>query len=74
MWLATAKTIKVIPLREGICKGIVYDSQELAQQSITAPFLGTCFRNLRRVLIPNDCWAFGDEGSETEKTRAAGKS
>jgi hypothetical protein len=26
----------------------------------------TLFRDLRRVLIANDCWPFGDEGAETE--------
>jgi hypothetical protein len=26
----------------------------------------TLFRDLRRVLIANDCWSFGDEGAETE--------
>lgn len=26
----------------------------------------TLFRNLRNVLIENNCWAFGDEGAETE--------
>ena len=26
----------------------------------------TLFRNLRRVLIKNQCWPFGDEGQETE--------
>jgi hypothetical protein len=26
----------------------------------------TLFRNLRRVLIQNQCWPFGDEGQETE--------
>jgi hypothetical protein len=36
----------------------------------------TLFRNLRRVLIANDCWAFGDEGAETENanTKAPRKS
>jgi hypothetical protein len=24
------------------------------------------FRNLRRLLMENRCWAFGDEGSDTE--------
>lgn len=32
----------------------------------------TLFRNLRRVLIANDCWHFGEEGAETENARAAG--
>jgi hypothetical protein len=27
----------------------------------------TLFRNMRRQLIENECWPFGDEGSETEK-------
>lgn len=27
----------------------------------------TLFRDLRRVLVANSCWAFGDEGSETER-------
>ncbi len=26
----------------------------------------TLFRDLRRVLIANQCWPFGDEGAETE--------
>jgi len=26
----------------------------------------TLFRNMRRQLIENGCWSFGDEGSETE--------
>jgi len=28
----------------------------------------TLFRDLRRVLIANGCWSFGDEGVETEKS------
>jgi hypothetical protein len=27
----------------------------------------TLFRNLRRQLIENGCWPFGEEGSETEE-------
>jgi len=27
----------------------------------------TLFRDLRRLLIKNNCWSFGDEGSETEE-------
>jgi len=27
----------------------------------------TLFRDLRRVLLENNCWSFGDEGSETEE-------
>ncbi len=27
----------------------------------------TLFRDLRRVLLANGCWSFGDEGAETEK-------
>jgi len=27
----------------------------------------TLFRDLRRVLLANGCWPFGDEGSETEE-------
>jgi hypothetical protein len=27
----------------------------------------TLFRDLRRVLIANNCWKFGEEGSETER-------
>ena len=34
----------------------------------------TLFRNLRRVLIANGCWPFGDEGAETEKPTAKGAS
>lgn len=30
----------------------------------------TLFRDLRRLLITNDLWAFGDEGEETEKAQA----
>ena len=26
----------------------------------------TLFRNLRKVLIHNQCWPYGDEGAETE--------
>jgi hypothetical protein len=26
----------------------------------------TLFRDLRRVLVDNQCWLFGEEGSETE--------
>ncbi len=26
----------------------------------------TLFRDLRRVLMENNCWSFGEEGSETE--------
>jgi len=28
----------------------------------------TLFRNLRKILIDNNCWRFGNEGEETEKT------
>jgi len=31
----------------------------------------TLFRDLRRVLIANDCWPFGDEGSETERGKSS---
>jgi glycine/D-amino acid oxidase-like deaminating enzyme len=27
----------------------------------------TLFRDLRRLLLKNDCWPFGDEGAETEQ-------
>jgi hypothetical protein len=27
----------------------------------------TLFRSLRRVLIANDCWPYGEEGEETER-------
>ena len=27
----------------------------------------TLFRNLRKVLIDNYCWPYGDEGSETDR-------
>jgi len=27
----------------------------------------TLFRNLRKVLIDNQCWPYGDEGAEIEK-------
>jgi hypothetical protein len=27
----------------------------------------TLFRDLRRVLLANGCWPFGEEGAETEK-------
>jgi hypothetical protein len=26
------------------------------------------FRNLRRILVTNQCWPFGDEGAETEQS------
>lgn len=29
----------------------------------------TLFRDLRRVLISQKCWQFGDEGAETEKQK-----
>jgi hypothetical protein len=29
----------------------------------------TLFRDLRRLLIEQNCWPFGDEGSETEAPR-----
>ena len=29
----------------------------------------TLFRNLRRILIKNQCWPFGDEGQDTEKEK-----
>jgi len=29
-------------------------------------FHRTLFRDLRRVLVKNNCWAFGEEGAETE--------
>ncbi|HMC29386.1 MAG TPA: hypothetical protein VKL99_01030 [Candidatus Angelobacter sp.] len=31
----------------------------------------TLFRDLRRVLVENHCWPFGNEGSETEGKRAS---
>ena len=30
----------------------------------------TLFRNLRRILIKNGRWEFGDEGAETEKQKS----
>lgn len=27
----------------------------------------TLFRNLRQVLVDNNCWPFGEEGAETEE-------
>lgn len=32
----------------------------------------TLFRNLRRVLIANNCWQFGGEGAETETPKTKG--
>ena len=29
----------------------------------------TLFRNLRQVLIDNECWPFGDEGAETTRAQ-----
>lgn len=34
----------------------------------------TLFRDLRRVLITNGCWPFGNEGAETEKPKRRGTS
>jgi hypothetical protein len=31
----------------------------------------TLFRDLRRVLVANECWPFGDEGAETENPIAS---
>jgi hypothetical protein len=31
----------------------------------------TLFRDLRRVLLTNDCWPFGNDGAETEKPHRA---
>lgn len=31
----------------------------------------TLFRDLRRLLIEQNCWAFGDEGADTEAPRAS---
>ena len=31
----------------------------------------TLFRDLCKVLLTNDCWPFGDDGGETERSRRA---
>jgi hypothetical protein len=37
----------------------------------SARYHRTLFRDLRRVLVANGCWPFGEEGGETEESETA---
>ncbi len=38
----------------------------VTNQSESERYHRTLFRDLRKLLIQNDCWPYGDEGAETE--------